>query len=368
MRTSELRTFFLLFVAIAAAACAGPTVTPDAPAPAETPDPTVEQPAAATDASESITAEDMYDRIYFLASDGLQGRDTPSPGLEAAAAYLVSEFRRMGLEPGGDDGSFYQRWPYPLDRATGEAVEGEELSYPPNVAAVLPGNDPELRDEYVILSAHFDHLGVGEAVDGDSIFNGADDNASGTAALLEIADAMMRLPESDRPRRSVMFLPVSGEEKGLLGSRWFSDNPTVPLESIVANINIDMIAGDQHTDSVVIIGKEYSDLGDLVDGVNADHPELNLVTSDDLWPEQRFFFRSDHFNFARREIPALFFFTGVHECYHQLCDNADFVDPDKAARIARLIFHATREIADRDERPEWDEDGLAEVREMVTGM
>jgi Zn-dependent M28 family amino/carboxypeptidase len=234
---------------------------------------------------------------------------------------------------------------------------------PPNVVAVLPGSDPSLRNEYVILSAHFDHVGVGAPMNGDSIYNGADDNASGTAALLEVARVLSMLPE--RPRRSVAFLWVSGEEKGLLGSRWFSDHPTIPLERIVANINVDMIAGDNHRDSVVVIGKNYSTLGEVVNRVNARLPQLRLIASDDIWPEQQFFYRSDHLNFIRKEIPALFFFTGVHRCYHRPCDDVSFINPDKAARGTNLLLHTTLEIANAERRPQWDPAGLEEVRRLT---
>jgi hypothetical protein len=236
---------------------------------------------------------------------------------------------------------------------------------PANVVAVIRGSDPALRDEYVVLSAHYDHVGVGQPMNGDSIYNGADDNASGTAVLLEVGRAIAGMDAA--PRRSVLFVHVSGEEKGLLGSRWFVDHPTVPVERMVANINADMVAGDHHRDTLVVIGKEYSTLGPLVDEVNASLPELDLVTSDDLWPEQRFFFRSDQFHFMRKEIPSLFFFTGVHECYHRPCDTVEFVDHDKAARIARLLTHSVLEIANRDERPRWDPEGLEEVRRLTAG-
>jgi Zn-dependent M28 family amino/carboxypeptidase len=231
------------------------------------------------------------------------------------------------------------------------------------VVAILPGRDPALRDEYVLLSAHMDHVGVGRPMNGDSIYNGADDNASGTSGLLEIARVLSSLPE--RPRRSVVFLWVSGEEKGLLGSRWFADNPTFPIERVVANINADMIGSDRHRDSVVVIGKDYSTLGEVVNRVNARHPELRLTASDDIWPEQQFFYRSDHVNFLRKEIPALFFFTGVHECYHQPCDTPDFVDAGKAARVATLILHTVTDIANAERRPEWDPAGLEEVRRLT---
>ncbi len=311
----------------------------------------------------SITAEDMYARIGFFASEALQGRDTWSPGLEAAAAYIESEYRRFGLEPAGDDGTYFQRYPFTPRRSAAQqsgAVVAE--SYPANVAGILRGSDPELRDEYVVLTAHYDHVGIRRPVDGDSVYNGADDNASGSAGVLEIAEAFATLGE--RPRRSILFLHVSGEEHGLLGSRYYSDNPTVPVENIVANINLDMISRNS-PDSIVVIGKDYSTLGDVVNRVGDRHPELNLVPSDDIWPEERFFYRSDHFNFARLEIPSLFFFAGVHEDYHQPSDEIHTIDPDKAARVSQLVFYTTQEIANAPGRPEWDPEGLAEVRALT---
>src|SRR5690606_17818193 len=134
----------------------------------------------------------------------------------------------------------------------------------------------------------------------------------------------------ERPRRSIVFLHVSGEEHGLLGSEWYSDHPTLPLENVVANINVDMI-GRNSPDTVVVIGKNYSSLGEVANAVQARHPELGLALADDIWPEERFFFRSDHFNFARKEIPSLFFFSGVHEDYHLPSDEVDKLDVDKAA-------------------------------------
>jgi Zn-dependent M28 family amino/carboxypeptidase len=235
-------------------------------------------------------------------------------------------------------------------------------SRPPNVVAVLEGSDPQLRNEYVILSAHMDHVGVGEPVNGDSIYNGADDDASGTAALVEVAEALASVPE--RPRRSVIFLHVSGEELGLLGSHWYSENPTVPLERVVANINVDMI-GRNSPDTVVVIGKNYSSLGTTANAVQGRHPELGLTLSDDIWPEEQFFFRSDHFNFARKEIPSLFFFSGVHEDYHRPSDHLEKLDLDKAARISRMIFYLVQEIANDPSRPQWDPAGLAEVRALT---
>ena len=243
-----------------------------------------------------------------------------------------------------------------------EALVVEEATAP-NVVAMLRGSDPELADTYVVFSAHMDHVGVGTAnAAGDSIYNGADDDASGTSALVEMAEAFAMLDVA--PLRSVVFLNVSGEEKGLLGSRWFTEHPTIPIEGIVANVNMDMIARNA-PDSIVVIGQEYSSLGSLVQRVAAEHSDLGLTVSGDLWPEERFFFRSDHFNFARLEIPALFFFAGVHEDYHQPSDEVEKIDADKAARVARLAFWTAHAIADSPEAPAWTPQGLEDVRALT---
>ena len=322
-------------------------------------------PVALEIAEDTITPADMISRITFLSSDSLAGRDTPSPGLETAAAYLVAEYQSLGFEPAGDRGTFYQRYPFRVRRAdfrSGPVPAEEEQSFPPNVVATIRGSDPALRDEYVILSAHFDHVGIRTAINGDSIYNGADDNGTGTAALLEIAEAMAALPEA--PRRSVMFLHVSGEEHGLLGSRYYSDNPTVALDAIVANINVDMI-GRNSPDTIVAIGKGYSSLGETVDRVAASYGNLGLSVVDDMWPAERFFFRSDHYNFARREIPAVFFFAGTHEDYHRPTDTVNKIDGGKAARVARLIFLTALDVANAAARPNWTPTGLMEVRGLT---
>lgn len=314
-------------------------------------------------AAATITAGDMLERIAFLASDEMGGRDTPSPGLEKAAGYLAREFERLGLVPGGDGGTFLQRYPLPIRPP--EAANGTTVRpvLPPNVVAILPGSDPLLRRTHVVLSAHMDHVGVGPPhASGDSIYNGADDNASGTAALVEVAEAFAAL--SEPPARSLVLLAVSGEEKGLLGSRWFSENPPMPIASIVANLNIDMI-GRNAPDSIVVIGQEYSSLGPLVREVAARREDLGLVVIPDPWPEERFFFRSDHFNFARREIPALFFFAGTHEDYHRPSDEVEKIDTRKASRVARLVFHTALAVAEAAEPPRWTPQGLEEIRALT---
>ena len=484
------------------------------------------QPAVASSIG-SITEASARAHIAVLSHDQLRGRDSPSEGLETAATYIAELHRSYGLEPGGPDGSFMQRYPLGrmgpdpanaavrfhgpegtveprlgrdvfFDGGSGERVEGPltfvdtgrpaaaeprslagavavfelpggwdpalwtaslgqaayareagasavvhildagfptsvigqlgaslaqprwrlggdayiprvfirmgalegvvpegsrpwnagvqqihvpvagtrldadlplnivSLGDPPNVVAELPGRDPELRDEYIVLSAHFDHVGVGIPLDGDSIYNGADDNGSGTAVLLEVGRALGSLPPELRPRRSVLFLHVSGEEKGLLGSEWWVDHPTRPIDSIVANINMDMVGGNTHPDTIAVIGRDYSSLGPTIMAVNGERPELGLTTVPDMWPEQALFFRSDQFNFMREEIPSLFLFAGFHECYHRPCDELDFVSHRKVSRVARLTAYTVLEIGNRDERPAWVPEGLAEVRRMTS--
>ena len=254
----------------------------------------------------------------------------------------------MGLAPGAADGTYIQR--YDLPRGDGDA---------PNVVAVLEGSDPSLRDEYLVYSAHMDHVGIRAADEsGDSIWNGADDNASGTTAVLEVAEALASLPTA--PRRSIVFLLVSGEERGLWGSAHYAENPTVPADRIVANLNADMV-GRNWPDTIVAIGKEHSDLGETLERVNAAHPELGMTAIDDLWPDENFYSRSDHYNFALKGVPILFFFNGVHDDYHGRDDEVDRIDTDKAARIAQLLFYLGVEIANADERPRWNPESYDEI-------
>jgi len=229
----------------------------------------------------------------------------------------------------------------------------------PNTVGILEGSDPVLRGEYVVFSGHMDHLGVGRPdAAGDSIYNGADDDASGTVAVVELAEAFAILDPA--PKRSLLFLAVSGEEKGLWGSTYFVDFPPVPLDSMVADLNADMIARNW-PDSIVVIGKEHSDLGKTLARVAEAHPELNMVPMDDIWPDEDFYSRSDHINFARKGIPILFFFNGTHDDYHQPGDELESIDAEKAARVTRLLFYLGLEVANAPERPKWDPMHYAEI-------
>ena len=229
----------------------------------------------------------------------------------------------------------------------------------PNTVGILEGSDPQLKNEYLLFSGHMDHIGVGRPnAEGDSINNGADDDGSGTIAVVELAQAFGMLKE--RPARSIIFLTVSGEEAGLWGSRYFAENPVVPLDQIVADLNADMISRNA-PDSIVVIGKEHSDLGTTMNQVNQEHPELNLTASDDIWPEQNFYRRSDHFNFARRGVPILFFFCGTHEDYHRPSDEVSKIDASKATRTTKLLFYLGMTVANNPERPQWNPESRAEI-------
>ncbi len=301
----------------------------------------------------SITADDLRQKVFTLAADSMRGRDTPSPEIEATAIWIASQMEAAGLTPGAADGGWIHR--YTNDRF-------EEGATAPNVVAVLEGSDPVLKNEYVVYSAHMDHVGVRQPREGsestDSIYNGADDNASGTSTLMEVAEAMAELEV--RPKRSMMFVWVSGEEKGLLGSRAFADDPSVPIESMVANFNVDMV-GRNWTDTIVAIGKEHSDLGETMNRVNSANPAIGMTAIDDIWPEQNFYGRSDHYNFARRGVPILFFFNGTHEDYHRASDEPAKIDTEKMARIGKLLFLLGMEVGNADQRPQWNPESYDEI-------
>ena len=238
----------------------------------------------------------------------------------------------------------------------------------PNVAAVLRGSDPMLRDEYVVCSAHADHLGVGQPVNGDSIYNGAMDNATGTAALIEIARAVARLGQ--RPKRSIIFLALTGEEKGLLGSDYFAEYPTVPRSQIVANVNIDPLNALFNFRDVVALGGEHSSLGAVAARAAS---EMALEVTPDPAPEQQYFVRSDHYSFVKRGIPAIHSFVGtkatdpsvdagkitaefLRSRYHQPNDDlSQSFDWQAAAKSTRFDFLLVYFIAQDAARPRWND-------------
>jgi len=482
-------------------------------------------PASVQRALRSITPEDVRRHIGVLADDSMRGRATPSPELEKVAVYIAGEFKRIGLKPGGDGGTYFQRYsierlqlvaessvvslsgavaatwtlgtdlqlfagsppagqttaaalfvtgrptadgsldsaaiagrvafvpfeggPPPvvrllrrlhaaavigvgqvpdstwamlaarqarvITRDPGQGAPGPpafltrdvtvrpllaqagidldsaraamarpvalqvlsgvsvhlairervlERASAPNVIGILEGSDPELMKQYVFFTGHMDHIGTPSAGEGcvarggDSICNGADDDASGTAAVIEAAQAFSLL--RPHPRRSLVFMTVSGEERGLWGSSHFVEHPTVPLRDIVADLNTDMV-GRNWKDTIAVIGKEHSDLGATLNRVAASHPELHMTPIGDLWPQEGFYFRSDHYNFARKGVPILFFFNGTHPDYHEVSDELAKIDAEKESRIVKLDFYLGLEIASNPEPPKWEPDSYKRI-------
>jgi hypothetical protein len=252
---------------------------------------------------------------------------------------------------------------------TMSVTNNSEIVPTQNVVAVWEGSDPVLKTEYVALGAHYDHVGRGCPPAGeDTICNGADDDGSGTTALLSMAEALAKAPT--RPKRSILFVWHAGEEKGLWGSRYFTEYPTVPINQIVTQLNIDMIGrskkeGDTNPrnreltgpDGVYVIGSTMmsTELGELVNTVNKSFLNLTYDTKyDDPNDPNRFFSRSDHYNYARKGIPIIFFFDGVHEDYHRPGDTAEKIDYVKMEKITRTIYMTLWEVANRPTRVKVD--------------
>ncbi len=485
-----------------------------------------QEPKPVRDAAATITAADVERRLWIIANDSMGGRDTPSEGLNKTAQYVADEFRRFGLKPGGENGTYFQR--YAIERKKFDAegsqlmlmsasahmmgsftkdamfvfgnvpagnVEGDvvvmgmgtapdqvdaaavrgkivlvvadytkpqpqtgnrllraiagsaaavirvsnrdsaqfatmqvragsnarvtiggaatmapvievrdafvsglgidlaairgganglqavagaramlslketvlESTTAPNTIGILEGSDPTLKNEYMIFSAHMDHIGTAgkgsgscQAIGADSICNGADDDGSGTTGVLEVAEAFTR--RGVRPKRSIIFMTVSGEEKGLWGSAYWADHPTVPLQNVIADFNVDMI-GRNWEDTVVAIGRQHSNLGQILDSTAARHPELRMAAIDDRWPSENFYGRSDHFNFARKGIPVLFFFTGVHEDYHKAGDEVQKIGFAKEARILQLLFYTSYAVAQNAQKPLWNPESYEQIVE-----
>jgi hypothetical protein len=307
---------------------------------------------------ESLVARDeVREIVAVLAADSLEGRRTGTPGSARASRFLADRMRRYGLEPAGDSG-YFQRVNYEV----GQGPEGETLRLVAldsaataprvvdyNLIGLIRGTDPALRNEAVVLGAHFDHVGVGKPVEGDSVYNGADDDASGVATVLAAAQALA----TDPPKRTVVVLLTSGEEFGVLGTQWYLERPTVPLDATVADLQVEMVG---RPDTLVGAGKlwltgfERSTMGEALSGAG-----LPVVA--DPRPEFKFFERSDNIVFALRGIPAHTLSSyGMHRDYHQPSDEADRIDFDHLTRAADLVARAARVLADGP-RPTWKPGG-----------
>ncbi len=222
-----------------------------------------------------------------------------------------------------------------------------------NVIAIVPGADPELSGEFMTLGAHYDHLGIGPPVDGDSIYNGAQDNASGTAVLLEVAEYLAHLPEAERPRRSILFIWNAAEESGLLGSEYFTDSPTVPRDRMVAHLNLDGV-GRNHPDTVFLVGSRRlsTEFGTWIEVANEalDRPFFLHYTYDTPGHPDQIYCRSDHWSFARHGIPSAMI-GELFEDYHKPSDTADRIEYEKVTRVSHFATRIALQVANAPGRP-----------------
>ncbi len=320
-----------LAAALACLAACGPTATP-APAPPMS------------------SAGEVREIVSALAADSMEGRRTGTPGSARAARFLAERMRSYGLEPRGDS-SYFQRVLYEVVRGP----QGEVLRLPGskgadsadvvrvtdyNLIGSIPGTDATLRGQVVVLGAHFDHVGIGPPVQGDSIYNGADDDASGVAAVLAAARTLAKAP----PRRTVIVLLTSGEEFGVLGTQWYADRPVFPLSGTIAGLQVEMVG---RPDSLAggpgmlwLTGYERSTVGETLTAAG-------LPIIPDPRPSFRFFERSDNIVFALRGIPAHTLSSfGMHSDYHQPSDETDRIDFAHLERAADYVTRAVRLLAD----------------------
>lgn len=308
--------------------------------------------AAERERSATISKDILAKHINHLASDELGGRGANSKGIELAAEYIAWQFMNYGLLPGGDDGSYFQSFTISR-RVWGRSRGDSDLDSPKikNVIGILPGAGP-LAHEYVVIGGHYDHLGnvpprrmpnLGDFDPSEArIHNGADDNASGTAGVMELARLFT---SGSKPRRSVVFMGFTGEEIGLLGSAHFANNPTVPLDDIVAMINLDMI-GRLDGRPVEIWGTgSAKEFGALVDKYAHSFPGLEVNNITEMRHD------SDHASFYRKDIPVIFAFSGMHEDYHRPSDDCDKIDYDGTVGILRFIGAVADDIIQADTRP-----------------
>lgn len=297
----------------------------------------------------NIKQENIEKMLYKYASDEFKGREAGTDGERIATEYIRSFYTKNGISEAPGTNNYYQTIP----AGTFSRLKGEAN----NVIAYIPGTDK--ADEVVVISAHLDHIGES----GDKIYNGADDDGSGTIAVMHIAKAFKAAAAKGfAPRRTLVFLHVTGEEKGLYGSKYYTDNPLFALDKTVTNLNIDMIGrvDEEHEndeDYLYLIGSEMlsKELKAISEKVNDEHFNMNFdYRYDDPKDTNRFYYRSDHYNFAKNNIPVIFYFNGTHEDYHQHTDTSDKINYPLLTKRTKLIFATTWALANAENRPVLD--------------
>ncbi|WP_432221306.1 M28 family peptidase [Flavobacterium sp. TMP13] len=298
----------------------------------------------------TITAANLKKHLYIVASDEMEGRETGSEGQKKAGRYMIEQYQKNNVPFPKGAANYYQAIP----AAYLNAKRNEGLQDSENIWAYIEGS--EKPEEILVISAHYDHVGM---KDGD-VYNGADDDGSGTVALMEMAKAFAQAKKDGHgPKRSILFLHVTGEEHGLHGSRFYSENPLFPLANTIADINIDMIGRRdvEHANTnnyVYVIGADRlsTDLHKAVVGQNEKYVKLDLdFKFNEPNDPNHFYERSDHYNFAKKGIPAVFFFNGVHADYHQKTDTADKIEYDALEKRTQLAFVLAWDLANRENRP-----------------
>lgn len=291
-----------------------------------------------------ISAKTLKTKLYTLASDEFEGRETGERGQKKAAKYLKEFYQKHKIKGFDGDTSYYQ---HISASYFNNRIKGTE-----NIIAVIPGS--EFPDEVVVLSAHYDHLGIRS--DGE-IYNGADDDGSGTVAVMEMALAFKKAADKGLPpRRTVVFAHFTAEEKGLLGSQYYTAHPIFPLKNTIANLNVDMLGridskhqSDPNYVYVIGSGRLSSQLDSILNVQNQKFVNLELdFTYDDENDPKRLYYRSDHYNFAKHNTPVAFFFSGLHADYHKVTDTAEKIDYDLLSMRSRLIFYTAWEVINRD--------------------
>ena len=332
--------------------------------------------------AETITSEELKSLLYVYASDSFEGREAGTKGELLAVEFIRDFYLKNDIKPAKGTEDYFQKMEITTPQrislpdkipdsvrtfmqngdmeklrnyamVAGVRTGGEKLNSI-NVASIIEGS--LYPNEYIVITAHLDHVGV----EGEDIFNGADDDGSGSMALLEIAQAFkMASLDGHGPKRSIVILHVSAEEKGLLGSEYYTDNPLYPLEDTITNLNVDMIGRtdptrDSDNDNYIyLIGTDRlsSMLHETSERVNKNTVDLELDYRFNAWDDpNRFYERSDHYNFAKNNIPVIFYFSGTHEDYHGPGDTPDKIRYDLLTKRTKLIFHTAWEIANMDDK------------------
>ena len=301
--------------------------------------------------AKTITAKDLGKHLFVYASDEFEGRDTGEPGQKKAVNYLKDFYIEEGIASPLGGSNYFQKVPSSYLSNNRRRMQ---LNDSENVVAFIKGS--EKPEEIIVISAHLDHEGVKNG----KVYNGADDDGSGTVAILEIAQAFKKAVDAgEGPKRSILFLHVTGEEKGLLGSRYYTDeDPIFPLKNTVADLNIDMIGriDARHKGNpnyVYLIGSDKlsTDLHNVSEAMNKKYMNIDLdYKYNDENDPNRFYYRSDHYNFAKHNVPIIFYFNGTHADYHQPTDTPDKINYELLENRTRLIFYTAWEIANREKR------------------